>query len=258
MNYSYTKRFDTSYTSIDRSGRLGLVESLDINQDMITEFFGAIGSDNLVLRTKNNAAWVYTRTKMKIDGLPFWNTKTIAKSYVCSKSPIRLDIETVLTDEAENVLFTAKTQMCAIDFVKRSLCKISDITFPSDLDAEQPVLAEPFSKLNGIFTEDDFVLEEKIYASDTDFTRHTNNARYVKYLMNTFDADFYDTKTVAGFEIQFAKESTAGDVVRIYKKQTAAGRFDFLIKNGEEVIVKAELSYSDKAPGDAGLPLYKS
>ncbi|GEM_PF-1492004 len=248
MNYSYTKKIDTAYTSIDRSGRLGLVESMDINQDMITEFFGSIGSDNLVLRKQNNASWVYTRTKMQIVQLPFWNTKTIAKSYVSSKSPIRLDVDTLLCDENHHILFKAKTQMCAIDFVKRNLCKISDITFPSDLESETSAVSEQYSKLKTEFNEDDFVLEEKVYASDTDFSRHTNNTRYVKYLMNTFGIDFYDTKTITDFEIQFAKESTAGDVLRIYKKKSDGHQYDFMIKNGDEIVVKAELKYSDNPP----------
>ena len=248
MKYLYEKKIDTAYTTIDRSGRLGLVESMNINQDMITEFFGSVGSDNLVLRKKNNAAWVYTRTKLQIEQLPFWNTKTVAKSYVSSISPIRLDVDVVLNDEYKNPLFKAKTQMCAIDFEKRSLCKISDICFPKDLEVENSSVTDSYSKLNAEFTEEDFALEEKIYASDTDFTHHTNNTHYVKFIMNTFDTEFYDTKTITSFEIQFAKESTAGDAVRVYKKKTAENQFSFLIKNGEEIVVKAELNYADKAP----------
>lgn len=103
MKYTYTKDFNTAYSSIDRSGRLGLVEFMNLNQDMITEFFGSIGSDNATLRTKNNAAWIYTRTKVKIIELPFWNTKTKAVSFVSSMSPIRVEIETDLYDESDKL-----------------------------------------------------------------------------------------------------------------------------------------------------------
>ena len=247
MDYSYTKKLDTTYTSVDRSGRLGLVESMDINQDMITEFFASVGSDNLVLRRKSNAAWVYTRTKMKVEQLPFWKTRTIARSYVSSRSPVRLDVETVLADEGQNVLFRAKTQMCAIDFVRRSLCRIADLPFPADLDPSPSALEVPYSRFGTEFTEDDFALEERVYASDTDFTRHTNNTRYVKYLMDSFGTGFYDGKTVTGLEVQFVKESSAGDVLRVYKKRSGEHGYGFLIKNRDEPVVRAELSYSDRA-----------
>lgn len=43
---------------------------------------------------------------------------------------------------------------------------------------------EPYSKLKEEFTEDDFVYEQKIYSSDIDFSRYTNNAVYVKLISN--------------------------------------------------------------------------
>lgn len=247
MIYEYKKSFNTPYTSIDRSGKLGLVESMDLNQDMITEFYGSIGSDNKILRQNDNAAWIYTRTKMVIKELPFWNTKTEAKSYISALSPIRMSAEVQLNDESGKLLFAAKTEMCAIDFVERKIRKVDTLTFPKDLEASPTLIEEGFGKLAADFTEDDFVLEEKVYASDTDFTHHTNNTHYVKFLMNTFDTDFYDTKSITDFEIQFAKESAENDILRIYKKATAENEFAFQIKRGDEVIVKAFMRYSNQA-----------
>lgn len=247
MFYEYKKDFDTCYTSIDRSGKLGLVESMDINQDMITEFFGSVGSDNRILRKNNNAAWIYTRTKMHIEELPFWNTKTHARTFVSAKSPIRFELETQLCDDRAKLLFVAKTEMCAIDFVQRKIKKISELTFPADLETGESLISEAFSKLKAEFTDDERVLSEKVYASDTDFTHHTNNTRYVKYLMNTFDSAFYDTKTITDFEIQFAKESTEGAVLDIFKKESEDKTFDFQIRSGSDVIAKALMKYSDEA-----------
>ena len=124
MQYRYEKKFDTSYSTIDRTGRLGLVELMNINQDMCTEFFGSIKSDNKILREKNNAAWLYTRTKVKTGELPFWNTKTHAVTFISNISPIRIEIETDMHDDRNNLVFAAKTELCAIDFTERKLRKI--------------------------------------------------------------------------------------------------------------------------------------
>lgn len=245
MKYEYKKEFNTPYSSVDRSGYLGLVESMNINQDMITEFLGYLKSDNKTLRATDNAAWVYTRTKLHSAKRAFWNTKTCAKSFVSSKSAIKLDIETDLRDDSGDVVFVAKTEMCAIDFSERKLRKIDSLSFPKDLEVQESGIGRAYSKLNCEFTENDFCFETKVFASDTDFTHHTNNAHYTKYLMNTFSSDFYDTKVITDFEIQFSKETVENDIVRIYKKQTAENEFSFLIKCNEIVIVKALLKYSD-------------
>jgi len=247
MKYEYTKSFNTSYTTIDRTGKLGVVELMNLNQDMITEFFGSVGSDNKILRQKDNAAWIYTRTKVLLKELPFWNTKTHAKTFVSAKSPIRLEVETDLFDENEKLLFAAKTEMCAIDFVERKIRKIDTLTFPQDLEVSDSLITEPFSKIKTEYESSDLVYTQKVYASDTDFTNHTNNARYVKYLMNTFDSKFYEEKTITDFEIVFAKESTEGDELSIWKKQTAEKEFSFQITNGADAVVKAVIKYSDES-----------
>lgn len=247
MVYDYKKEFNTPYSSIDCSGKLGLVEIMNLNQDMITEFFGSVGSDNKTLREKNNAAWIYTKTKVKIFDLPFWNTKTSAKTFVSSKSPIRIDLETQLKDKNQNLICAAKTEMCAIDFIERKIKKIDSLEFPVDLESSESGIKEPFARFSCEFDEKDFCYETKVFASDIDFTRHTNNAHYTKYLMNTFNSEFYDTKTITEFDIQFAKESGENSILRIYKKQSAENEYSFLIKNEEEIVVKAILKYSNSA-----------
>lgn len=245
MKYTYKKKYDTSYSFIDRSGRLGLVELMNLNQDMITEFFGSIGSDNATLREKNNAAWIYTRTKVKMNELPFWNTKTKAVTFVSSLSPIRMEVETDLFDESDKLLFAAKTEMCAIDFVERKIRKIDTLEFPKDMEVTPSNITEPFAKMKTEFESADLVYSQKVYASDTDFTDHTNNARYVKFLMNTFDSMFYEEKSITDFDIQFAKESKEGDSLNVFKKESGDHEFSFSIKNGEEVVVKAVVIYND-------------
>ncbi len=247
MKYTYTKNYDTPYSDVDRSGKLGLWELMNLNQDMITGFYGSVGSDNVILKAKSNSAWIYTRTKIKINELPFWNTKTKAVAYITSMSPIRMEIETDLSDEDNNLLFVAKTEMCAIDLCERKIRKIDTLEFPKDVEVEQSGIIEPFAKMRTEFETSDLAYTQKVFASDTDFSKHTNNASYVKFLMNTFSSEFYEEKSVSGFEIQFAKESKEGDLLEVFRKQTESHEISFLIKNGDDTVVKALLHYTDTA-----------
>ena len=177
--------------------------------------------------------------------LPFWNTKTKAVAFVSSLSPIRLEVETDLFDENDKLLFAAKTEMGAIDFVERKIRKISTLEFPKDMEVAPSNINEPFSKMKTEFESSDLIYSQKIYASDTDFTNHTNNVRYVKFLMNTFDSTFYDKKSITDFDIQFIKESKEGDILNVFKKEGGDHEFIFSIKNGEEAVAMAVMVYND-------------
>lgn len=246
MIYEYKKDFNISYSTVDRSGKLGLVELMNLNQDMITEYLGSIKSDNKTLREKYSAAWIYTRTKAKLIDLPFWNTKTQAKTFLCSKSPIRIELETDIFDEKEKLLCALKTEMCAIDFEARKICPLAKIEFPEEMETGASNIPEPFDRMKFSFEDSDTAYSQKVFASDTDFTNHTNNARYVKYLMNTFEKDFYDSETVTGFEIAFSKESQSGDELQIWKKENESNEFVFQITKTGETVVKAALQFSDE------------
>lgn len=243
MKYIYEKKYNTPYSFVDRSGRLGLTEFMNLNQDMVTEFYGYVGSDNATLKEKSNGAWIYTRTKVKINKLPFWNTRTKAVIFTSSMSQIRMELDNVLYDENDNIIVSAKTEMCAIDIDERKIRKIDTLEFPKDLEVLPTNISEPFAKCKTMFSEADFVYSQKVYASDTDFSNHTNNVRYVKFIMNTFDSAFYDDMEITDFEIQFVKESQEGDVLDVYKKAISDSEIHFLVSKGDEAIVKAKLTY---------------
>lgn len=243
MENVYHKNINVSYTCVDRSARMGLAECLAFNQDMLTEYCGMLGTDNIVLKEKNNAAWIYTRTKFCAKRLPGWNEKLHGECYITNWSPVRIEIETCVSDERGEKILLYRTQMCAIDLGDRSLRKIDSVEFPGNLPKAASEYPDRYGKLTAGFSDEDFVYSAKVFASDTDFTRHTNNVRYAKFLCNTLGGSFYDSCTVCGFEIQYLKESREGDELGVYRKETSPGEYSFLIKCGDAEVVRAVLFY---------------
>lgn len=164
--------------------------------------------------------------------------------YFCI-SPIRLDVETDFLDEQNNLLFAAKTEMCAIDFTERKIRKIDTLEFPKDLETGHSNFNEPYAKMKTEFEAADMIYSQRVFASDVDFTEHTNNVRYVKFLMNTLDKEFYTHKKATGFEIQFLKESRDGDILDAFRKETNEQECSFEIRKADECIIKAVLNYTE-------------
>ena len=246
MKYIYSKDIIISYSMVDRTGKLGLFELMNLTQDMVTEFCGSIGSDNGTLKEQNNAAWVYTRAKVKINSLPFWNAKAKAVIYISSLSSIRMELETDLFDENGSVLAIVKTEMCAIDLTERRVRKVDSISFPKDAEVSPSDFSESFTRIKNEFDAAELIYSQRVFAADTDYSKHTNNAQYVKYIMNTMDAAFYEEKTITDFEIQYVKESKDADVLDVVRELMDEGQYCFAIKNEDRIVIKAIMKYQPK------------
>lgn len=113
------------------------------------------------------------------------------------------------------------------------------------METEENVIQESYSKLNETFSEDDFVYEQKVLVADIDYSRHTNNVVYVRYIVNTVSCEFLDNNQITDFEIHYINESREGEILKIYKKEKESS-MEFLIKEGKREIIRASLSYVKK------------
>ncbi len=241
----YRKEYKISYTEVDQNLKLGLVEAMTLPQDMVTEYFETIKSDNIILKNENNAIWVVAKAKLHFNQYPNWRDLIYGRSYTTKVKPIRVEIETTFKNENEETIFSVKQESCAIDLDTRRIRKVETVNYPVDMEIEENVIQDSYSKLNETFSEDDFVYEQKVYVTDIDYSRHTNNVVYVRYIVNTLSCEFLDNNQITDFEIHYINESREGEILRIYKKEKESS-MEFLIKEGEREIIRASLDYSKK------------
>ena len=154
-------------------------------------------------------------------------------------------METVFENEKNEYLFSVKQEICPIDIDTRKIRKINTIEYPKDMEIKEAFDSEPYYRLVDEFTEAEFVYEQKIYSSDIDFSKHTNNAVYVRFILNVLSSDFIDKNQITDFEIHYIGESKEGQVLKIYKKERKQ-EMEFLIKEKDREIARAILKYKNK------------
>ena len=110
------------------------------------------------------------------------------------------------------------------------------------MEIEQSLTQDGYLKLDGEFTENDLAYEQKIYSQDIDYSRHVNNAIYVRYIMNALPCDFFNKNKITDFEIHYINESKEGQILKIYKKEENKN-ISFLIKDYEKEIIRANLIF---------------
>lgn len=242
MKAEYKRNYQINYTEVDQNLKLGLVSAIIFHQNMGTEYFESFKSDNVVLKNKNNAAWVVSKTKVHFNKYPTWKDVIYGRSYTTKVKPIRVEMETTFKNKHDDILFVTKQESCVIDLDTRKIKKIDTVNYPYDMEIEYNLINEPFLKLNEEFSQKNFVYSQKVFSTDIDYSRHTNNVSYVRYIVNTLSCNFLDNNQITDFEIHYINESMEGQTLKIYKKEKQ-NSINFLIKNEEKEVVRANLKY---------------
>lgn len=242
MEKEYSRDFLISYTDVDTKLQLSLVNSICLVQNMMTEYFVAFGSDNITLRRENNAAWVVIKTKVHFNKYPSFTDIVKGNTFTTKIKPIRVDTETHFKNENDEVLFYVKQESCVIDLESRKIRKINTVNYPMNLETKDSIDDELYKKLVENFSENDKVYEPIIHSTDLDYTKHTNNVIYVRYIIDSLSSEFLDSHNITDFEIHYMNESREGQTLKIYKKEKD-GEMEFLIKENEREIVRAGLKF---------------
>lgn len=242
MENEYKRKFFIGYSNCDRKVNLSVLNSLFLIQDMMTEYFGFLKSDNIILKSENNAIWVLAKTKVHFNKYPKWRDLIEGTVFTTGIKPIRVETEAQFKDKDNNVLFYANQETCVIDLTDRKIRKINTVNYPTGVQIKEGINKEKYLRLNTEFTEADKVYEQKIHSTDIDFSYHTNNVSYVKLIINSLNSDFLDSNKITDFEIHYINESKEGQKLSVYKKNKD-NEIEFLIKQENREIVRANLKY---------------
>jgi len=242
MKRVYNKDYKISYSEVDQDLKLGVYESFNLAQDTVTEYFESFGGDNIVVKNKDNAVWVVSKAKVHFNKFPLWRDIIKGRCYTTKIKPIRVELETAFKNIDDEVLFVTNQESCVLDIETRKVKKINTITYPNDMEIEQSLTQDGYLKLDTQFAEDDLAYEQKIYSQDIDYSRHVNNAIYVRYIMNALPCDFLSKNKITDFEIHYINESKEGQILKIYKKEENKN-IRFLIKDNEKEIIRANLIF---------------
>lgn len=243
MKYDYKKEVTLHYSEIDSSAHFSLVSSLNYIQNMSTEYFATMKTDNFTLSTQNNAVWVITKTKIKFIKIPVWKDDILIRIYSVKVSSVRYNVEISFENENGELLVIAKQEYCAMDIQTRKARKIETISFPSDLECEDEKYPEAYRKLRDEFADNEFVSSLKISSQDIDFSKHTNNVVYVRFLMNIFSCSFLEENEINDFEIHYISETREGQYLYIYKKEISEKEIEFLIKYDDKDVTRAYITF---------------
>lgn len=241
MQYSFSKSFDISYSKSDRYMCLSIPDAVSVVQELNTDYFKSIGSDNVTVNTNDNALWVITKTRLHFEVFPTWGQTVVGNTNTCRTSGFQTHLYSDFTI-ADQHAFSAKQELCVIDTQKRDLRRIDTISYPKDMEEVKEASPIAFYRLRETFTEQDLAYTDHFRYCDIDYSHHVNNVAYVHHLINAMDQDFFDTHKVTDFEIHYHHECLEGQTFSVYRKDIG-GAVDLQMVCNGETAVDARIAY---------------
>jgi acyl-ACP thioesterase len=122
----------------------------------------------------------------------------------------------LMLDMDDKVLCKATTAWLLLD-AKSLRPKIMPQFFPDVIFSEEKSAIDDLpEKFRGI-PQTESVYSRKLKYSDIDLNKHTNNAKYVELLLDSYDHDFHNSHQMKSLTIAFVSETKFSDTVEIFK-----------------------------------------
>lgn len=243
MENRYYKERTVEYTDVDYNANLGIINMFNYAQDNGTVFFKNLGTDNLVMREKFGFAWVVTKTKLINFVTPKWRTDLKCEAYVTEIGKIRMTIENVFRDIEDNICFIVEHEFCLIDINKKTVEKIAAVNFP-EIELRESVGDYKFDRLKDVkISEGEEFVSRKVSLSNIDFSKHTNNASYIAFMVDCFDGEFANKNKIKEIDAQYIKETREKDILKIYRKDIENSTHIIMTNDADEVVFKSKIIY---------------
>lgn len=211
-------------------------------QDVASTHATFLGADDFSMLEKDNAMWVISKTKVKINKLPLWNDEVTIRTWPMGAEGVRCNrCYQIIKDE--EVLINAITEWVIIDATTRTLRKVETTSYPTDIDwITEKSVEEKFRRFKDDFTEEDFINKRTVRSTDIDVTHHTNNVKYISMLLDTFSVRELELMRWEDIEVSYLNESLEGEVLSIYRKKKEDGYYFSIKKEDGKVVLMAMLS----------------
>ena len=211
-------------------------------QDVASRHAIFLGVDDFSLLEKDNAMWVISKTKVKINKLPLWNDDITIRTWPMGAEGVRCNRCYQIIKDNE-ILINAITEWVIIDATTRTLRKVETTSYPNDVDwITEKSIEEKFRRFKDDFTEEDFINKRTVRSGDIDVTHHTNNVTYITMLLDTFSVRELELMRWKDIEVSYLNESLEGEVLSIYRKQKEDGYYFSIKKEDGKVVLMAFLA----------------
>ncbi len=217
---------------------LSPVGAFSMVQDEAINLLTKMNLSGIVLKEKYNAMWVIVKNKIKFFKTIMWGDEVKLKTFISSKSLVKLNVFVQMFNTKEELLMQAKVELCALSCENGRIQKLCDV----GMNEVQTFDGDNMEFDNFNLDEKTIVAERKVCASNIDLSNHTNNVEYIRFLVDTYNSKELLEREIEEIEICYQKQTYEGNTLFIAKNKKQNEDI-FAILKDDEIAVKTKFKF---------------
>lgn len=195
-------------------------QNLELRLSNLFKYFQIVGSnhvENLGLGHqdlfKHNLLWVVIRMEVKILRTPKLEEVVTFTTHPGDNRSFVFPRFYEVYDSKGNLMITASSMWALIDKTTRHVVTkpegiktIKGETHKDDIPLPERAVGDALNE----------IVKRKVVYSDIDLNGHLNNTKYIEFMLDTHEPDFYKTHRISEVNVNYDKEIKYGDEATLY------------------------------------------
>lgn len=235
----YQKKYLIGSNDVDQFLELKLSSFFKMMQDVATEHAEVfnIGKANTI---DKGLFWVITRIEVEILKAPKYLQEVTLKTYPGDDLRFIFPRYFCLEDIDGHVLIKASSTWMVLNKETHNICLNPFNGFKAPTEHHEGELELP----QKVKSYDSTLVEvRKVRYADIDLNGHLNNTKYIDYILDVHDSNFYKAKRISHFLINYEKELKDNDMVSIYRSETNP---EYIKGEVDKVAFEVNITYEDR------------
>lgn len=211
-NYHYAQKYFVGYSDVDKNNRCKLSRIVDMLQNIATMHSKQVGYGTKEMMDAK-MGWLLLIWRIKILQYPVADEYVDVRTWSKKLKGLHALRGFEVYDENQNLLIIAESSWTLFDLEKQKPLKISDEMINAYGELSREIFETPTKKIQETLDDAKANLYEfKIEKRDIDTNNHTNNAKYIEFMMEAIP----DDKVIAELEINYKKQTVYGESLKLY------------------------------------------
>lgn len=204
---------------VDCTGKLRLSSLFNYFQETAGTHATNLGVGYDVLQ-KSGLFWVLSRALVRIRELPAWGKRVWVQTWPTGHEGLLFMRDLRIRDERNATLVEAVTAWILLDGAMYKPQPPGMLPVPLPPMDSTHLIEQPLKKINAPPALR-AAYERTVLLGDLDVNDHVNNARYVEWLFDCYDATFIRSHEVQTMQVNYVGEATLGDRIRLSRSDNA-------------------------------------
>lgn len=209
--YHYIQKYFVGYSDVDKNNRCKLSRIIDMLQNIATMHSKERGYGTQKMM-ELKLGWLLLIWRVKILKYPVADEYVEVKTWSKSLKGLHATRCFEIYDESGELLILADSSWVLFDLERQRPLRIPDEMTDAYGEISREVFDVPAKKIQDGLDENANVYEFKIEKRDIDTNNHTNNSKYVDFMMEVVP----DDKIITELEINYKKQTVYNEKLKLY------------------------------------------